>query len=136
MSTRPTTSSVAFFGHLSWIIVGPMFLMVLALSIARRNTGWLTLLDLCFRLILGGMLLGRWLEFRSGTAVTGIGGPAMPADLRRYLVVATLVGLGLRVLREPRGQPLARRVGSPSGRGRLNLTDRISGHGNRPAWNT
>jgi hypothetical protein len=98
MSTRPMTSSAAFFGRLFWMIAGPMFLMVLALNIAQRNTGWFTFLDLAYFLILVGMLLGRWLEFRSGDAMTGLGEPATPADLQRYLVTTSLVGLGLWVL--------------------------------------
>jgi hypothetical protein len=39
------------------------------------------------------MLLGRWLEFRGGHAQTATGEPATRADLRRYLVTATVVGL-------------------------------------------
>jgi hypothetical protein len=98
MSTRPIPSPTACFGRFFWIIAGPMFLMVLALNIAQRNTGWFTVLDLSYFIILGGMLLGRWLEFRSGGAMTGIGEPATLADLRRYFVTTTLVGLGLWVL--------------------------------------
>lgn len=98
MSSRPMTSSVAFFGRLFWMIVGPMFLMVLALNIAQRATGWFTPIDLAYIVVLAGMLLGRWLEFRSGDAMTGSGEPATLADLRRYLATATLAGLGLWVL--------------------------------------
>lgn len=98
MSTPPTTSPAAFFGRLAWIVVGPMALTVLALGIAQQDTGWFTGFDLAFFLVLGGMLFGRWLEFQSGGATTSTGEPATPADLRRYLMTATPVGLGLWVL--------------------------------------
>lgn len=98
MSTDSTTSSAAFFGRIFWMIAGPMFLLVFALNIAQRNSGWFTSLDLGYFLILGGMLLGRWLEFRTGNALTGMGEPVTPADFRRYLVATPLVGLALWVL--------------------------------------
>lgn len=98
MSTQPTTSPAAFFGRLAWIIVGPMALTVLALGIAQQDTGWFTILDLTFFLILGGMLFGRWLEFQAGDATTSTGETATTADLRRYLITAAPAGIGLWVL--------------------------------------
>ncbi len=95
MATRTSTSTAAFFGRLFWLFAGPMFLMVLALNIAQRGTGWLTPIDLGYFLILGGMLLGRWLEFRSGSAMTATGEPATASDLRRYMVTAAIAGLAL-----------------------------------------
>ena len=98
MTTRPMTSSAALFGRVFWMMAGPVFLAVLALSIVQRGGGWLTAVDGAFFLVLAGMLLGRWLEFRSGAAMTGMGEPATPDDLRRYVALTSLAGLGLWVL--------------------------------------
>jgi hypothetical protein len=98
MSTQPMTSTAALFGRIFWMLAGPPFLIVIALYIAQRRTGWFTLLDLAYFLVLGGMLLGRWLEFRSGDARTTMGDPATPADIRRYMMFAPLAGLALWVL--------------------------------------
>lgn len=95
MSTRPMTSPAVLFGRLFWMLAGPMFLLVFACYIALEGAGWFTILDLAYFAVLGGMLLGRWLEFRSGEAMTGTGEPATPAHLRRYLVTTSLAGLGL-----------------------------------------
>ena len=43
------------------------------------------------------MLLGRWVEFRSGGARTADGEPAMPGHLRRYLFWTTIIGLTIWV---------------------------------------
>jgi hypothetical protein len=97
METQPTSPGVALLGRLFWIIVGPMFLAIVAFGITQQRAAWVTLGDLAYFLILGGMLLGRWLEFHSGDATTGTGEPATPAHLRRYMLIAPLLGLALWV---------------------------------------
>ena len=87
------TSAAAFFGRIFWMIADPILLAVLALNIAHQGTGWFTLIDLAYFFVLAGMLLGKWLEFRS--AMTGMGEPATVDHLRRYLVATSTVGLGL-----------------------------------------
>ena len=94
MATRTLSSTPAFFGRLSWMIVGPFALAIVALSIAERRDGWFALLDLIYFLILGGMLLGRWLEYRYSEPLTATGEPATVADLRRYALALGLLGLG------------------------------------------
>jgi hypothetical protein len=98
MSAEPLTSPAALFGRIFWMIVGPIGLAVLALRILQERTGWFTVTDMAYFLVLGGMLLGRWVEFRSGGARTGMGEPATSDDLRRYLMGASLLGLGLWAL--------------------------------------
>ena len=92
------TSAAAFFGRIFWMIADPILLAVLALNIAHQGTGWFTLIDLAYFFVLAGMLLGKWLEFRSGSAMTGMGEPATVDHLRRYLEATSTVGLGLWVL--------------------------------------
>jgi hypothetical protein len=93
-----TSSSAAFFGRLAWIILGPMALAVLTMALAQNPDGWFAPTDLVFLLVLGLMLLGRWAEFRSGGAKTTEGELATQEQVRRYYVVAPLVGMGLWVL--------------------------------------
>jgi hypothetical protein len=72
-------------------------MVVLAVQIAQRRSGWFTILDLFYFVALGGMLFGRWLEMRSGDARTGMGEPATPADFRRYMLITPVIGLALWV---------------------------------------
>jgi hypothetical protein len=69
-----------------------------AAAIINAGTGWLTGLDLAFLAVLGGMLLARWLEFRGGDPQTATGEPATLAHLRRYTLVALLLGLAVWVV--------------------------------------
>ena len=80
MLTRTLSSTPALFGRLAWMIVGPFALAVIALSIAERRDGWASPLDLLYFAVLGGMLLGRWLEFRHSQPLTAMGEPATVAD--------------------------------------------------------
>ena len=87
------TSIPALFGRLSWMIVGPFALAIVAISITERRDGWFSPLDLVFFVVLGGMLLGRWLEFRYSQPLTATGEPATVAHLRRYALVLGILGL-------------------------------------------
>ena len=77
------TSAPALFGRLSWMMVGPFVLAICALSIAQRRDGWLSPPDLIYFIVLGGMLIGRWSEFRFGSPLTAAGEPASADHLRR-----------------------------------------------------
>jgi hypothetical protein len=97
MATEAMTSAPAFFGRLSWMIVGPFAMAIFAISITERRDGWFSPLDLIYFLVLGGMLLGRWTEFRYTRPMTATGEPATAAHLRRYTVVLSTLGLGIWV---------------------------------------
>jgi hypothetical protein len=96
MATEAAMTSVpALVGRLSWMMVGPFCLAICALSIAQRGDGWLSPPDLLYLLVLGGMLIGRWSEFRFGLPLTATGEPASAEHLRRYVWV--VAGLGLAI---------------------------------------
>ena len=80
------------------MLVGPLTLAVCALVIAQGQEGWLTPLDLFYFIVLGGMLLGRWAEFRYGQPMTATGEPASMLHLRRYAISATMLSLGIWVV--------------------------------------
>ena len=97
MARRAMTSVRAFFGRLSWMIVGPFFLAICTVSIAQRRDGWFGPTDLVYFLVLGGMLVGRWSEFRFSQPLTATGEFATAADLRRYVWVMGGLGPGIWV---------------------------------------
>ena len=95
MDTEAMTSAPAFFGRLSWMIVGPFALAICAFSITERRDGWFSALDLIYFLVLSGMVLGRWTEFQCGRPLTASGEPATAAHLRRYIAGLSTLGLGI-----------------------------------------
>jgi hypothetical protein len=97
MAKEAMTSAPAFFGRLSWMIVGPFALAIFAISIFARRDGWFSVLDLIYFVVLGGMLLGRWTEFRYAQPMTAAGEPATAAHLFRYTWVLSTLGLGIWV---------------------------------------
>ena len=97
MTTRTMSSFPAVAGRLFWMFVGPFALAVSAIGIAGRRDGWLGPSDVFYFVVLAGMLVGRWTEFRSGAAHDGDRrarhGPG-PAPI--YLGIGVL-GLGVWV---------------------------------------
>ncbi|MCI0381313.1 MAG: hypothetical protein L0215_27320 [Gemmataceae bacterium] len=97
----PATEGITLFTilcRLTWMLFGPFALMFAAFSIVRLGESWLTAADIAFFVILGVMLLGRYLEFQSGQAQTASGEPATRAHLVRYLTVMPVVAIGAWVL--------------------------------------
>lgn len=77
--------------RVTWVIVGPMALLGITYGIVSRGTGWLTGFDAAFGMVAGLMLLGRWVEHRSGSAITLKGEPATFDQLKRYVVLLIAV---------------------------------------------
>ena len=73
--------------RLTWIFVGPVALLGITYGIVSGGTGWLTGFDLAFVVVAGLMLLGRWTEQRSGSAMTVTGEPTTPEQLKRYVTI-------------------------------------------------
>ncbi len=95
MATEQTTSPLPILGRLFWMLLGPMVLLMLTVKIIQTGTSWFTPVDIAYLVVLAGMVLARWLEFRSGEAQTSTGEPATPAVLKRYVLVASVLGLSL-----------------------------------------
>ncbi|MGE3806092.1 MAG: hypothetical protein AB7K24_15585 [Gemmataceae bacterium] len=92
------TSLSAAFSRIFWMMLGPMILVVVALNIAQSAAGWLTGADMIFLIVLAGMIAARWFEFHKGDPQTATGAPATPAHLRRYVLSAALLGVGVWVI--------------------------------------
>jgi hypothetical protein len=87
-----TTRLLPVFGRLLWMMIGPLALVLTIYSIATSGAGWTTTADILYFIILGGMMLGRWLEFHGGRPETSTGEPATDADLRRYVLTIMAAG--------------------------------------------
>ncbi len=105
MARDAMTSAPAAFGRLSWMIVGPLALAIFAISITSCHDGWLSpLFDLIYFVVVGGMLLGRWTEFRYAQLMIKVTGelatvgalcagiPWASARFGRHSFAANLVG--------------------------------------------
>ena len=92
MSSSNTTHLIPIFGRLFWMMIGPLGLVLTIYFIVASGTGWTTTADLLYFVVLGGMILGKWLEFRGGSPETSTGEPATVADLRRYVLMLVIVG--------------------------------------------
>ncbi len=88
----PSTSSAAFFGRVFWMMVGPLSLALTVYLIVTSGTASRLAAHIAYFVILVGMALGKWAEFRGGNPQTAAGDPATPEDLRRYVVVVLIGG--------------------------------------------
>src|SRR5262245_51846944 len=93
MAASQGTSALAFLGRLTWMMIGPLALALMTFLIIAKGGGWFTGADAAYFVVLGAMLLGRWLDFHGGDPRKATGEPASAADLRRYLLVTAPIGL-------------------------------------------
>lgn len=95
VSSEPRPGEITSFkvlgARLTWILIGPLVLIGITYGVVTKGAGWLTGLDAAFVVVVGLMLLGRWVEQRSGTATTLTGEAATPAQLKRYMTTLTAV---------------------------------------------
>ncbi len=81
----PPIRSVWILGaRITWILVGPLLTAAVTYAIVVSGRGWLTGWDALYAGLVALMILGRWVEFRSGTATTATGEPATVEHARRY----------------------------------------------------
>lgn len=81
------------FARVFWFMLGPGILFLCVVNIVMSSSGWLTAVDIVFALVVAGMLLARWLEFRAGNPRRSDGQPAQPGDLPKYVIGTTATAL-------------------------------------------
>jgi divalent metal cation (Fe/Co/Zn/Cd) transporter len=87
----PISSFAVLGARLTWTAIGPLALVATLWGVASTHKGWLTPLDAVFALVVGLMILARWVEQRSGTATTMTGEPATAAQCKRYTVLLVVI---------------------------------------------
>ena len=92
MSSPAATPLDIVSGRLFWMMVGPLALVLTTYFIVTSGTGWTTMADFLFFIILGGMILGKWLEFRGGSPETQTGERTTAADFHRYILMVVAAG--------------------------------------------
>ena len=109
MSSPAATPLGVVFGRLFWMMVGPLALVLTTYFIVTSGAGWTTMADFLFFIILGGMILGKWLEFRGGSPETSTGERATAADLHRYILMVVTAGPAVWVVANILGNYVLRR---------------------------
>jgi hypothetical protein len=97
-SSRPISSLSVLGARLTWSILGPVVLLGIAWGIVSQGTGWLTGLDATFGIIVALMLLGRWVEHRSGAATTLTGERTTPEQFKRYVTRLPLLAAAVWIV--------------------------------------
>jgi divalent metal cation (Fe/Co/Zn/Cd) transporter len=95
---REITSFGVLGARLTWVIAGPLAALAIALGIVTSGGGWLTGLDAAFGVVVGLMLLGRWVEHRSGAATAVTGEPATPEQFKRYMTLMPLLAAAVWIV--------------------------------------
>lgn len=94
-------SGAALLGRLMWMVLGPMLMLLITYALVTR-AGWFTPRDAAFGIVVTLMVGGRWVEQRSGAAMTATGEPAGAQHFKRYarilLPLATGVWVTAKVL--------------------------------------
>ena len=80
--------------RVTWMLVGPAVLLLSTHAIITKGGGWLTTWDAVFVIAAALMILARWLEQRSGTAMTATGEPSTLEHFKRYARTLAPVGAG------------------------------------------
>jgi hypothetical protein len=93
MATQTSTPMYILFSRVFWMMLGPVLMVVALMNIVIGGNGWFTLADITFLLLGGGVVFARWLEFQGGNPQTATGEPATPAQLHRFMLIVTIVGL-------------------------------------------
>ena len=91
-------SFVALLSRLTWNILGPFFLVIVASQIATQGDGGLTWADEVFLTTVALMICGRRLEMRPGAALTAKGVEHLKCYTMILMAVVAVVWLAATLL--------------------------------------
>jgi hypothetical protein len=83
--------------RLFWMIVGNALLFLCAMAIAQGTSSWFSPIDALFWIIVGSLLITRYVDIRYFNGMTGDGDAATMADFRRYAVLLAMIAFCLWV---------------------------------------
>ncbi len=78
------TQATPLVARVVWFILGPLVLLFTLWGILVQGSGWITVLDGVYLVIVLAMIGARWVEQNSGQAMTTTGERATWDDFRRY----------------------------------------------------
>lgn len=99
-------SGVVALARLMWIFLGPALLLPITYAIVTSE-GWFNVWDVAFCVVVAMMAGGRWVEQRSGSAMTSIGEPAGAEHFRGYVRIQLPVVAGAWVTANVLGNHLS-----------------------------
>jgi hypothetical protein len=80
--------------HLTWLILGPVALLVSLLSIVDAGGDWISALDIVFWVIVALMIFARWADQKSGQGTTSEGEPSTWKDFQKYIIILPIFAVG------------------------------------------
>ena len=88
MGAKPQTSLLVVLSRMFWMLIGPATLSITAIAIAENHKGWFAPRSIAFLVILGLVILSRWLD-----PETSDGAPATAHQRGTYMMSAVVLGL-------------------------------------------
>ncbi|MCB9855911.1 MAG: hypothetical protein H6818_09520 [Phycisphaerales bacterium] len=88
------SSLTVLLGRLTWMVIGPAALVYVIYSIVSSGDGWFTPWDFAFVIIAALMIGGRWIEQRSGGAMTVMGHRSTSEHFARYVRILLPAAIG------------------------------------------
>jgi hypothetical protein len=85
--TMPLSILVA---RMTWVLIGPIVLILTGIGIITSASGWLTKIDAFYGFMVILILFARWVEFGTGRAMTLTGELVTNDQFRRYMIVLPL----------------------------------------------
>ena len=81
--------------RLFWMIVGNALLIFCVMAIAQDTSGLFTPVDALFWVLVGSLMVARYVDIRYFNGLTSDSDPATMADFRRYAVLLGFIAMGL-----------------------------------------
>ena len=85
--SKPVSSLKILVVHLFWMLLGPALLFAVLYGNTTEDKSWFSETDLAYFIILGSVVLARWLDQRSGQCTLSDGQASTWKDYRRFVYV-------------------------------------------------
>ena len=79
------SSGTVLLGRMVWVMIGPGALLFIVYAIVTSAGGWFGAADAAYGAVVALMVGGRWIEQRSGAAMTVTGERATVEHFKRYV---------------------------------------------------
>ena len=81
--------------RLFWMFLGNAMLFLCAMAMAQEASGWFAPIDALFWVLVGSLLIARYVDIKHFNGTTGDGTAATMADFKRYTLILLVVSIGL-----------------------------------------